>query len=79
MAVQKAIDEKQPRYSDQAGDEWGGVLIAEVLQLDPEKDRRRIKKMIEAWLKSGALVKGTKEGPQRRNVPTLEVGEWANG
>ena len=30
------------------------------------------------WLKSGALVKGAKEGPQRKLVPTVEVGEWAS-
>lgn len=78
LAVQKAIDGKQPRYSDQAGDEWAGVIVASVLGLDATKDRRRIKRMIETWLKNGALVKGTKEGPIRKPVPTVEVGEWAN-
>ncbi|NKX42799.1 recombinase RecA, partial [Rhodobacteraceae bacterium R_SAG2] len=76
-AVQHAIEGKQPRYSDQAGRDWAGVIVADVLGLDATKDKRRIKKMIEAWLHSGALVKGTKTGPIRKPVPTIEVGEWA--
>lgn len=78
LAVQNAIDGKQPRYSDQAGSEWVGVIVANVLGLDVTKDKRRIKRMIETWLKSGALIKGTKVGPIRKPVPTVEVGEWAS-
>jgi len=77
LAVQHALDGKQRRYSDQAGDDWAGVTVAEVLGLNAVADRKRIKKMIEAWLKSGALVKGQKTGPIRKPVPTVEVGEWA--
>jgi hypothetical protein len=77
LSVQNAIEGKQPRYSDQAGDEWAGVIVADILGLDAANDRKRIKRMIEDWLKSGALVKGTKEGPIRKPVPTVEVGEWA--
>ncbi|WP_414898814.1 AAA family ATPase [Rhodovulum sp. YEN HP10] len=77
LAVQQAIEGKHPRYSDQAGDDWAGVIVAEVLGLDATSDRKRIKKMIETWLRSGALVKGQKTGPIRKPVPTVEVGEWA--
>ncbi len=77
LGVQRTLDGRGLRYSDQAGDEWAGVAVAEVLDLDATADRKRIKKMIEAWLKSGALVKGQKLGPIRKPVPTLEVGEWA--
>jgi len=77
LAVQQALDGKGMRYSDQAGDDWAGAVVADVLGLDAVTDRRRIKKMIEAWLKSGALVKGQKPGPIRKPVPTVEVGEWA--
>jgi hypothetical protein len=66
LRVQRALKGKGRRYSDQAGDDWAGVT-----------DRKRIKKMIEDWLKSGALVKGQKTGPIRKPVPTVEVGEWA--
>ncbi|UWR32232.1 helicase RepA family protein [Sulfitobacter sp. W027] len=78
LAVQHAIEGKHPRYSDQSGKDWAGVIVADVLGLDALKDKRRIKKMIEAWLHSGALVKGSKTGPIRKPVPTIEVGEWAN-
>lgn len=77
LRVQQAIEGKQPRYSDQAGDDWAGVIVAQVLGLNAATDKKRIKRMIEAWLKSGGLVKGTKEGPIRKPVPTVEVGEWA--
>jgi hypothetical protein len=77
LSVQRALDGKGRRYSDQAGDDWAGVTVAEVLSMDATADRKRIKKMIEAWLKSGALVKAEKIGPIRKPVPTLEVGEWA--
>lgn len=77
LKVQNALDNKGARYSDQAGDDWAGVIVAEVLGLDATADKKRIKKLIEAWLKSGALVKGQKMGPIRKLVPTVEVGEWA--
>lgn len=77
LSVQNAIEGKHPRYSDQAGKDWAGCIVADVLGLDADKDKRRIKKMIAAWLQSGALVKGTKLGPIRKPVPTIEVGEWA--
>ena len=77
LAVQQAIDGKGLRYSDQVKEGWAGDVMAETLGLDATADRKRIKKMIEAWLSNKALVKGEKLGPQRKSVVTLEVGEWA--
>ena len=79
LRVQRALDGKAMRYSDQAGDDWAGVTVAEVLGLPvtTKAERKRVKQIIEAWLKSGALVKGEKLGPIRKPVPTVEVGEWA--
>lgn len=77
LAVQRALDGKQARYSDQAGDQWAGLIVAEVLGLDAEQNKTRIKRMIEDWLRSKALRKGSAQGPQRKPVPTVEVGEWA--
>ena len=77
LAVQRTIEGKHPRYSDQAGKDWAGVIVAEVLGLDATKDKRRIKKMIEAWLQSGALIKLSVIDGNRRPRPCLEVGEWA--
>ena len=78
LALQRALDGKGRRYSDQAGDDWAGVTVAEVLGLDATADRKRIKKMIEAWLKSGALKKVKLPDAKRMERPCLEVGEWAN-
>ncbi|UWR03757.1 AAA family ATPase [Ruegeria conchae] len=78
LAVQKALDGKGLRYSDQAREDWAGLTIAEVLALDACSDRIRIKKMIEAWLKSGALKKVKLLDAKRMERPRLEVGEWAN-
>jgi len=77
LAVQNAIEGKHPRYSDQSGDDWVGVIVADVLDLDTTKDRKRIKRMIEEWLKSGALVKAKHKDANRVERPCLEVGEWA--
>lgn len=78
LRVQQAIDGKELRYSDQAKD-WVGNVVAELFELavDADLERKRIKLLIEGWLKSGALVKRMKEGPQRKQVPIVEVGEWA--
>jgi len=77
-AVRAAFDAgNPPRYSDQAGDDWAGLLVADAIGLNATADRKRIKRMIDAWLTSGALVKGVKPGPIRKPVPTVEVGEWA--
>ena len=78
LKVQRALDGRGLRYSDQAGDDWAGVVVAEVLDLNADADRKRIKRMIETWLKNRALVKSEKIGPRRKMVPTIEVGEWAN-
>jgi hypothetical protein len=77
LAVQNAIEGKSPRYSDQAGEDWAGVIVANVLGLDASTDKRRIKRMIETWITSGALVKVTREDKKRMPRPCIEVGEWA--
>ncbi|WP_386684161.1 AAA family ATPase [Loktanella sp. R86503] len=77
LAVQNAIEGKYPRYSDQAGDDWAGVIVADVLGMDTTTDRKRIKKIIETWIKAGALVKVMHEDKKRMKRPCLEVGEWA--
>lgn len=78
LSVQRALGGKGRRYSDQAGEDWAGITVAEVLGLDAIADRKRIKKMIEAWLKSGALKKVKVLDAKRTERPCLEVGEWAN-
>ena len=48
---------KEPlRYSDQTAP-WVGTVVAGVLGLDAVTDRKRIKRMIETWMKNRSLVK----------------------
>ena len=77
LAVQQALNGVNARYSDQAGNDWAGVIVADILSLDATTDRKRIRKMIEAWLKSKALVKIPVKGEDRKERPCLEVGKWA--
>ena len=78
FAVQQAIEASpEPlRYSDQSTP-WVGEAVAEVLGLSAANDRKRIKRMIEVWLKSGALVKCDIKDDARRSRPCVVVGEWA--
>ncbi|WP_319824431.1 AAA family ATPase [Thalassovita sp.] len=75
--VQEALGGKNLRYSAQTGEDWAGYTIASVLSLDPDKDKRRIKKLIEEWLKSGALTKVDMKLASGKTSPVLAVGEWA--
>ena len=72
-----ALEGKGLRYSAQSKEGWAGEVVASTLGLNAVSDSKRIGKMIAAWLKSGALKKGERIGPQRKPVVTLEVGEWA--
>ncbi len=76
QAVQRAIEAapKPLRYSDQATP-WVGGVVAQVLGFDPQDDRKRIRRMIEAWLKSGALVKKDLKDDSRQSRPFICVGD----
>jgi hypothetical protein len=74
--VQEAIDGKDLRFSEQAND-WVGMSVAQTLKLDPVRDKRRIKHLIEDWIKSGALVKFSKTFRNGRMSPVVQVGDWA--
>lgn len=76
QAVQSAIEAAPNplRYSDQAAP-WVGDVIAEVLKYDLQNDRKRIKRMLETWLKSGALVKRDVKDDSRQSRPCVQVGE----
>lgn len=76
-AIQEAWTAKQyPRKSPQAKD-WAGYIVADVLGLDPDKDRKRIEKMLKTWLRNGALREVSGSDGKGNSRPCLEVGEWA--
>lgn len=83
LAVQNEIDKRcaagnPPRFSDQANELWVGHIVAEFMTLDAADDKKRIKKMVTDWIKSGALKKGSILDEMRKARPTIEVGEWAS-
>lgn len=82
LAVQNEIQRRcdagrPPRFSDQSGTEWVGHIVAEFLELDAEDDKRRIRKIVADWIKSGALRKTEFIDARREKRPVVEVGEWA--
>lgn len=82
LAVQNEIERRcnagrPPRFSDQSGGDWVGHIVAEFLDLDAEDDKKRIKKIVADWIKSGALRKAELEDEHRKKRPCVEVGEWA--
>lgn len=82
LNVQNAVwrrcqDASPPRFSDKSGDEWIGALVAEVMGLDLDEDKARIKKFLANWFKTNALVKVELEDRYRKKRPCVEVGEWA--
>ena len=60
LAVQHAIDGKHPRYSDQAGDDWAGCIVADVLGMDATADRKRVKRIIGNKDQERGLGEGSK-------------------
>lgn len=80
--VQKEVHKRHeagtpPRFSDQAGADWIGAVVADVCGLDVDEDKARIKTVLKSWLDTGALVKGEFEDHHRKKRPVIFVGEWA--
>lgn len=59
-------------------DDWAGHAVAAVLDIDvsEEPGKSRVKSMLKAWIKSGALKVATKSNPNRRGHkrPSIMVG-----
>lgn len=73
----RCLANRHPRSSDKAGGDWVGHIVAEFLSLDATDDKRRIVKIINDWIKSGALKKDEIEDEHRKKRPVILVGEWA--
>ena len=77
--IQRAIasPDEHRKFVSYQSKEWAGLLVAEVLDLDPEKDRRRILTLLKTWVKNGALVEGEIKNKNYKLKPAYEVGVWA--
>ena len=60
--------------ADPQSPEWIGVAIAEVLDLDPEDDRQRIKAVLKVWMANGALKVVKRKDETRRERSFVEPG-----
>lgn len=75
--VQVAIDAGEWADSSQAGN-WAGKAVAEVLGLDVETDKGRIKSILKTWKGNRSLVVEKRSTPKGRDKPFLVVGEWVD-
>jgi hypothetical protein len=62
--------------SDPRSPEWIGNAVAEVLDIDPEADKGRIKELLKTWFANGALRKVERRGPDRHTFMFVEPGQW---
>ncbi len=78
LVVQKAVDGKNLRENCQAKD-WVGHAIAPVLDLDLTNatNKSKVKRLIKAWVSSGALVVTQVADAKGTDRPIIEVGKWA--
>jgi hypothetical protein len=79
-AAMRVIGARRYRVSMQAN-EWGGHAIGCVLGIDTKDKagKRRIAKMIDAWLKSGALVIEEHKDNRRELRDYFALGNWDFG
>lgn len=77
-AVQKAVSEGDWRENVQTKNAWVGVPVACALGLDveQEKDRKKITKMVKAWISEGALEVVENEVGHRKTAKFVVVGRW---
>ena len=80
MKVQQAIGnqaEGDPARSNPQAKNWAGYTVAEVLNLDPDADKGRIKSILKTWVNKDVLrVEYLPDKRTGRDVPCVVVGEW---
>lgn len=76
--VQKAVSEGDWRENIQSKDAWVGIPVAAalMLNLDDDRDRKKVVRLLKVWVKEGALEVVEKEDKQRRPRKFVVVGRW---
>lgn len=80
LRVQQALHGQGALENIRAND-WAGHIVGDVLDIDSTDDagKTRIKALLKAWLRSGALVvKRVYDTQKGREANNIEVGEWAS-
>lgn len=77
-AVQCAIGKGDWRENAQTKDKWVGVPIADALAMDigADRDRKRIARLLRAWIAEGALEVVEKDDAKRMPRKFVVVGKW---
>jgi len=76
-AVQMLVSQGNYRSDAQAHD-WCGNAVAQVLGLNAERDKARIKRLLKTWIANGVLVVETRKEPKTSKQKSyVAVGEWA--
>lgn len=76
IAAQKVVAEGEWR-ADPRSKEWVGLAVAQVLDLDPEKARKRIAKVLKQWVDNGSFEIVEKPDDNRMMRKFVVVGKWA--
>jgi hypothetical protein len=74
--VQRRVNEGDWRVDIRAGEQWVGVVISEVTDIDRERYAGRIKDIIKNWIQTDMLRIVEKEDRHRKLRKFVEVGTW---
>lgn len=75
MEVQKAVGAGEYRENVRSAD-WVGNIIAQILGMDPDDDKKRLGNIIKQWIKNDVLRVVDQEDKQRVMRKFVVVGEW---
>ncbi|WP_447724598.1 AAA family ATPase [Sphingomonas koreensis] len=77
MEVQRRVAGGLWREDVRSGDKWVGNIIAQVLAMDPDDDRKRVQNILKQWVKNDVLRVVEHDDEKRRSRKFVEVGTWA--
>jgi hypothetical protein len=75
QAVQRAVAEGQYR-KDPRSPQWVGIVVADELGLNPERDRKRITSILKEWVKNKVLIEFEGEDEKRNTRWFVKEGKW---
>jgi hypothetical protein len=64
--------------ADPQSRDWIGVAVAEVVGLDPEDDKARIKALLKVWMAKDVLRKVERKDAERKLRWFIEPGTWSS-
>ena len=74
--VQARVAEGEWRLDVRSKDRWIGIVIAEVCEIEVEKNRHRIRDILKQWLDTDMLRVVRREDEHRKVRDFVEVGTW---